>query len=348
MTVRALVIGLGAIGQRHARNLRALLGDDLELAALRSKLGGQIITDDLTIIEGNPDKDCNGGVYTDLEIALATRPDLVLVCTPSNMHIDAACKAIESGAAVFIEKPLSSSMDGVQKLEDLAARNDAVVAVGCQLRFHPALQRLHELIKREVIGEILTVQVEQGEYLPSFHPYEDYRDSYAARRDLGGGVIVTQIHEIDYLYWMFGMPNRVFAVGGQLGNLEIDVEDTATVLLEYPREGKPLAIQIHLDYLQRPPRRTCRIVGTNGVLFLDLRQPLLQWVNIEGKIVEENAFPEHHRTKMFRAELQSFLEASRREHAPEVDLFQAIRTQRIADEIRNSLENHTLQEIADT
>lgn len=345
MTVRAVMIGLGAIGQRHARNLRALLGDDLELAAVRSKRGGKVITDDLTIGDGSPEDDFNGGIYTDLKSALDTRPDLVFVCTPSNMHVEAAIRAVECGAAVFIEKPLSSDMTGVEKLLESARNRNAVVAIGCQLRFHPALRRLRALVESGAIGQILAVHVEQGEYLPSFHPYEDYRESYAARSDLGGGVIVTQIHEIDYLYWLFGMPTRVFAVGGKLGELEIDVEDSVSALFEYSRDERQVAVHVHLDYLQRPPRRTCRIVGTAGVLDLDLRAPLLQHFNANGQIVEENRFPEHDRTRMFRSELTSFLEAARGEHPPEVDLVQAIEALKMAEAMKLSLETKQVHPI---
>src|SRR5204863_1605636 len=100
-----------------------------------------------------------------------------------------------------------------------ARSRDAVVAVGCQLRSHPALRRLHDLLAEGVLGRLIAVHVEQGEYLPGWHSYEDYRQSYAARRELGGGVVLTQIHELDYVHWLFGLPQRVFAVGGRLGSL---------------------------------------------------------------------------------------------------------------------------------
>jgi predicted dehydrogenase len=343
VTTRALVVGLGAIGQRHARNLRALLGDDLVLSALRSRRHNTVIADGLVTGQGTPEDDCNGGVFTDLDAALSQRPDLVFICTPSNMHVETAIAAVEAGAAVFIEKPLSSDLDGVDELAARAKSHQAVVAVGCQLRFHPALQRLRALVDDEAVGRMLAVHIEQAEYLPSFHPYEDYRTSYAARRELGGGVIVTQIHEIDYLQWIFGMPDRLFAVGGRLGDLEVDVEDTASALLEVPFHGSPLAVHLHLDYLQRPPRRTCRVVGTTGVIDVDLRAPRLQWTDNDGTLVESDDFPGHDRTQMFVAETESFLEAYRGEHPPEVGLEYAIATLKIAAAIRMSLEDQSFQ-----
>ena len=100
------------------------------------------------------------------------------------------------------------------------------------MRFHPCLQRLHELVQEKKVGRILSVRAEIGEYLPGWHTYEDYRQMYASRQDLGGGVILSQIHELDYLYWLFGLPRSVYALGGHLSRLEIDVEDTADILME--------------------------------------------------------------------------------------------------------------------
>ena len=199
MTVKALVVGLGAIGQRHARNLRQLLGDELELSAMRSRTGGVVVGDDLTASMGRPDADCDGGVFTDLEEALDQRPDLVLVCNPTSMHLPVARAAVDAGAAVFIEKPLSNNMEGVDELVRLVEDHDAVVAVGCQLRFHPALKQLHRLLQAQALGRLVAAFVEEGEHLLSYHPYEDYRCSYAARHELGGGIVLTQIHELDYI-----------------------------------------------------------------------------------------------------------------------------------------------------
>lgn len=345
MPLKALVIGLGAIGQRHARNLRLLLGEELELAALRSRRAPTVITDQLTAENGDPEADCNGGVFTDLDEALATGPDVVLVCTPSRLHIGPAIAAVRAGAAVFVEKPLSADMTGVDQLVAEARAHDAVVAVGCQLRFHPALRELRVMLRDGAVGTLLAVHVEQAEYLPSFHPYEDYRQSYASRRSLGGGVALTQIHELDYLQWLFGLPRRLFAVGGTLGDLEIDVEDTVSALLECRLDHAPLPVHVHLDYLQRPPRRTCRVVGTEGTISLDLREPLLVRTDNSGNVLEENRFPGHVRARMFTDELRAFLEAARRERPPEVGLDHAVGTLRIAEAMLASMRDGTVQEL---
>jgi predicted dehydrogenase len=343
VTVRALVVGLGSIGQRHARNLRFLLGDELVLSALRSRRSGFVVTDDLSRSEVTPEADCNGGVFYDMNEALGQGPDVVIISNPSSLHLDHANAAMRAGAAVFVEKPISDDLDGLPELERLVRESNGVLAVGCQLRFHPALLQLHQLLDEGVLGRLIAVHVEQGEYLPSYHPYEDYRQSYAARRELGGGVVLTQIHELDYIHWLFGMPSSVFAVGGTIGDLEIDVEDSASALFLHEVNEEPLAVHLHLDYLQQPPRRTCRVTGERGTVAIDLRAPSLTWIDNEGSIVLFDDYPQFSRASLFVDELQHFLSAVRREEEVSVDLAHATGTLRMALAMKESLVTGELQ-----
>lgn len=337
MTLRALVVGLGSIGQRHARNLRTILGDELVLSALRSRRSSPVVSDQLSSIAGNPESDCDGGVFVELAAALAARPDVVIVSNPTSLHLEVASAAVLAGAAVFVEKPIAADLRGIDDLGRLVAERDAVLAVGCQLRFHPALLRLRELLGTGVLGPLVAVHAEQAEYLPSFHPYEDYRLSYAARRELGGGVVLTQIHEIDYLTWIFGIPSSVYAVGGHLSSLEIDVEDVASALFAHDFGGRPLPVHLHLDYLQRPSRRTCRVTGEAGTIDVDLRSPSLRWTDADGETVVLDAYPEFARADMFLAEMRHFLAAVRGEHPVAVDLADGVAALRVAIAVRDSI-----------
>lgn len=345
VTVHALVVGLGSIGQRHARNLRTLLGDELVLSALRSRPSGFVVTDQLDRSEQRPDADCDGGVFFDLDEALAGRPDIVVVSTPTSLHLRFVEAAVLAGSAVFVEKPISHDMDGVAELANLIVDRGATVAVGCQLRFHPSLIDLERLVRQGVPGQLITVDVEQAEYLPSYHPYEDYRSSYAARRDLGGGVLLTQIHELDYLQWLFGVPTRVFAMGGRIGNLEIDVEDSVSALLAQDFQGHPLAVRLHLDYLQRPPRRTCRVVGEDASIHVDLRNPSTTVTDNAGNIVQHDEYPEFSRSELFLKEMSEFLAAARGERSVTVDFAHAVDTLRTASAIRTSMETGQAQDL---
>jgi predicted dehydrogenase len=189
------------------------------------------------------------------------------------------------------------------------------------------------------------VHVEEGEYLPGWHPYEDYRTSYAARRDLGGGVVLTQVHELDYVHWLWGLPRRVFAVGGRLSELDIDVEDTASVLMEHHVDGRPLPVHVHLDYVQRPPRRRCRVVGTEGSVEVDLLAPSLVHTTPAGEAVEH--FPGFERAQLFVEEMRAFLACVAQRTAPPVGLEHAIATLGLALATRRSLVSGQAEDVED-
>ena len=191
----------------------------------------------------------------------------------------------------------------VEELISLVEQKDLVSFVTYQMRFHPCLQRVRVLLEKNAIGRVLAVRAEMGEYMPGWHPWEDYRQSYAAKEEMGGGSLLAQIHEMDYLYWLFGLPKRVFAVGGHLSSLEINVEDVASVLMDC--DGIP--VHLHLDYIQRPPSRTLQIVGDTGKIIVDLRASSLQLYGDDGKIAEATSFEGFDRNQMFIDELRHFL-----------------------------------------
>ncbi|SVD71611.1 uncharacterized protein METZ01_LOCUS424465, partial [marine metagenome] len=238
---KALFIGLGSIGQRHLRNLRRIAGDSIDVIAYRSKRNVPVLSDQMEVIEGVDLSNLyNVHEFDDLDQALAEKPDMVFVTNPTSMHIPVAMKAVEAGCHLFMEKPISHDWRGVEELANLVKRKKRVALVGYQFRFHPVLKQVAEWLDQKRIGRLISAHLFLGEYLPSWHPYEDYRQAHPARKDLGGGVLVTQIHEFDYALWFFGMPQKVYAVGGHLSHLEVDVEDCVTVLMHCHYKGRPL------------------------------------------------------------------------------------------------------------
>ncbi len=283
--MKALFVGLGGIGQRHLRNLRELCGDGVEILAYRVRKNSQVLTDKLQVEQGSSLEEKYGiRVFNDLDAALQVRPTIAFICNPTSYHVPAALACARAGCHLLVEKPLSHDLHGIEELCAVAERNKLICLVAYQMRFHPCLRYAHACLQQKKLGKIIAVRAEVGEYLPSWHSYEDYRQMYASRKDLGGGVIITQIHEIDYLYWFFGMPNRIFALGGRLSSLEIDVEDTASILMEC--DGVPVHLQ--QDYVQRPPSRNLEIIGDEGKLVVDLRNPALQLIRCERKPAGNN------------------------------------------------------------
>jgi predicted dehydrogenase len=257
--VKFLIAGLGSIGKRHLRNLLALGETDVVLyRSRRSPLPEDALRD--------------FSVETDLNIALAHQPQAVIISNPTALHLDVAIPAASAGCSILIEKPVSHSLERMDELTKATDKFASRILVGYQFRFHPGLQRLKQMIDSGVIGKPYSAHAHWGEYLPGWHPWEDYRQGYSARSELGGGVILTLSHPFDYLRWLFGEVETVWALTGRLGNLELDVEDTAEIGLQF---AGGLLANLHLDYNQRPPAHTLEVLGTEGVL---------RWDNADGQV----------------------------------------------------------------
>jgi predicted dehydrogenase len=328
---------LGGIGQRHLRNLRTLIGEDLEVHAHRVRGHDVVLTDGLEV--GGHDLDAAYGIirHTSLEQALAQRPDAAFVCNPTSMHVASAGACVQAGTPVFMEKPVSGDLVDVGALLLAAETNRVPVYVGFQLRFHPGVRRVKELLGVGDLGRVISVHAEIGEYLPNWHRYEDYRTGYAARADLGGGVVATQTHEIDLLYWFFGLPKSVLTVGGKLSDLEVDVEDVASTVMRYEGPQGRFPVLLHQDYVQRQPTRRIKLIGTQRTVSLDLAASRLTVVGTEGTIVEEDEFGGFVRNDMFRSQMEHFLRCVRHEEAPLVDLNDGIQSLRLTVAMKRSL-----------
>lgn len=254
--MKHLIVGFGSIGRRHYRNLKSLGEQDIVL--LRS--GHSTLP--LDEIEGVP-------AESDLDSALAHQPDTVFITNPTGAHMPVALAAARAGCHLFIEKPVSHDLHGLDELKQLVGQHGGQVLVGYQFRFHPGLQRIKAMI--EQIGTPpISARVEWGEYLPNWHPWEDYRQSYSARQALGGGVALTLSHPIDYLHWLLGDLAWVFGVSSHVSSLELDVDDLTEGILRF--DGGTTA-SLHLDYFQRP---------TVHRMSLQWNERRIEWDNRDG------------------------------------------------------------------
>ncbi|PIQ82332.1 MAG: oxidoreductase [Candidatus Omnitrophica bacterium CG11_big_fil_rev_8_21_14_0_20_64_10] len=332
---KLLLVGLGAAGQRHLRNFRTLLPAGTQFLAYRSGQGRTPVLDDrMQPVPGGRLEGVRS--FDSLEAALREKPEAAVIANPTRFHLPAALACARAGCHLLIEKPLSDSLEGLPELAEVVARQGRVATVGYPFRFHPGIRRVRDWLKAGRIGRLLEARLENGEYLPAWHAYEDYRTGYAARRDLGGGALLTQIHELDLALWLFGMPSRLFAVGGRSGELELDVEDTVSALMEIPQGGRPLPVQMHLDYLQKRPVRRLEILGSGGRIRWD-------YPANETVLLPDTGGPERirhdgfERNQMFLAEARDFLEAIGG-GAPAVSLEEGIRGVAVALQLRKSMQ----------
>jgi predicted dehydrogenase len=264
--------------------------------------------------------------FDNLDAALAERPDVVFVTNPNTSHMPGALAAARAGCHLFIENPLSHSLEGVDELIPIVEARHLVAFVAYQFRFHPGLRAIRRLLDAGRLGRLAAAHVVNGEYLPDWHPYEDYRETHPARRDLGGGALRIQTHELDYVLWLLGMPARIYAVGGHLSRLEIDVEDSVSMLLTCTHDGRPVPVHVHLDYLQRPPQRVCKCVCDAGRVRIDYYAKRVEFHDTATGRASVECFEAFDRGDMFREELRHFLACVRGEERPVVDLREGARS----------------------
>jgi predicted dehydrogenase len=264
-------------------------------------------------------------VEADLSEAFLRGLDAVILANPTSLHAKSALLAVQAGCNVLIEKPLSNSLADVEKLEMEVRDRNLVATIGYQFRFHPALQQIKEWLHEEVIGDVVSARAVWGEYLPAWQPWRDYRTSYSANAHLGGGVVLTLSHPIDYLRWFLGDVARVSAVTARRSGLELDVEDTAQLHLEF--ESGVIA-SVSLDYIQRPSTHHLTIVGRQGVI---------RWDNADGVAILEGPHrrsiappPEHfERNDLFVSELTHFFDCIEGREQPMCPLKDAEQTLRV-------------------
>ncbi|MFA5839254.1 MAG: Gfo/Idh/MocA family oxidoreductase [Candidatus Margulisiibacteriota bacterium] len=257
--MKYVIAGLGSIGRRHLKNLVVLGESDIVL--LRNNLSSLPAEE----LQQYP-------VVTSIEAALALNPDAFIISNPSALHLDVAIPAAKAGCHILLEKPISNSLEKIDKLQAALLQGQGKLLVGFQFRFHPTLKIASQLILNGEIGRPVSICARWGEYLPDMHPWEDYKSSYAARPDLGGGVVLTLCHPFDYLNWLLGKPTVEWACAENRGDLGIAVEDTAEAILRFPNGALGV---LQLNYLQKPPTHTLEIVGTEGTI---------GWNNTDGKL----------------------------------------------------------------
>lgn len=329
--LKVLMAGLGSIGQRHVRNLRAVLGDDVDILAYRRRKSSPVLNPNMTVRAGAVLEDeYRIRSFDDLDAALAEKPDAVFITNPNSLHLEVALAAANAGAHLFIEKPIADEMDGIDELIRLVDEKKLVAFVAYQFRFHPGLQLIKDMIDSGKLGRLVHGHVVNGEWLPGWHPYEDYRETHPARRELGGGCLRIQTHEFDYALWLFGQARRVFAVGGHLSDLDVNVEDSVSVLMDCAYEGRPLPVHIHLDYLQRPPQRVCEVIGDAGKVRYDYYTDTITYHNTQTQVTETYRFDKFDRNQMFIGELEHFLACIRGETTSLIDLREGVRSMHMA------------------
>jgi predicted dehydrogenase len=293
--MRALVIGGGSIGSRHLRNLQGLGIGPLGVVEPSEGRRRMIAREDLSFFDV-------------LQQGLAWRPAFAVVASPTALHAAQALQVAAAGCHLFVEKPLSHALDGVDELVQTAKRRGLVTLVGCNMRFHPGPAAIHGLLAERAIGTVLAARLHTGSYLPAWRAGQDYRDSYSASPEHGGAVLDC-IHEIDLALWYFGPARLAAGVVRPASSLGLETDGLAELLLEH--DSGALA-SVHLNFVQRDYRRTCQVIGSEGTIAWDFHDGRVILHDIGGQPAQILCQPERWQVNdMYRDEMAHFVESVR-------------------------------------
>ncbi len=286
-SIKVLVVGAGSIGRRHIANLLNL-GVEVSCYSYR---GGSVY---------------GAEPVTDLQAALQSDFDAVVIANKTDQHMDVAIRAAYEGKHLFIEKPIATSLAGSEELQNIVQQSSLVVEAGFMLRLHPNLLWIKQSLEQGVLGDVMYLSASVGQWLPDWRPESDYRTSYSAFRNSGGGVIFDLIHELDLVYWLTGEIAEVSAMTRNVESLAIETEAIAQVGL---RLKSGVLAQVHLDYVRPAYSRRLEIVGARGILSWDYLSNKVFLTREDGtQELVHSASVGFERNNMFQSHMALFLD----------------------------------------
>ena len=289
--LKALIVGYGSIGKRHIQNL--LNYSRIEIIVCSTRKQDSFLKKNHCL------------VIKSLKKCIKENPDFAIISNVSSSHVKTALELANAGIHLFIEKPLSDNETGIKKLQNIVKKKKLITLMGCHLRFHPCLIKIKEILEKKKIGRVLVVQAENSSFLPDWHPDQNYRQSYAAKKELGGGVLLTSIHELDYLYWLFGKVNNVFSITEKISDLQLSANDLSSILIKFKSGATG---EIHLDFFQRLRIRECKIIGTKGIIHCDLNLNKVKLYNqTTKKYTVKLNLKKYNQNEAYNKELEHFI-----------------------------------------
>lgn len=292
--MRIAALGCGSIGRRHLRNLHSLGYTDLlafdPILSVREAVSNEL------------------GIQSvgTLEQVWAQAPDVVLITAPSNLHVSLALSAARHGCHLFIEKPLSHSLDGLYALEKEVKQHKLVTMVACNMRFHPGPAMVKKLIEEKAVGKVIASRIQTGSYLPNWRPWQDYRQSYSASPEWGGAIFDC-IHEIDLALWYFGQAKVLGSAYLSAKQIGLETDGVAEIILQH---HSGILSNVHLNFVQRDYRRTCQVIGAEGTIYWNESSHEVRVYGKDGKLSDSVSQPDSWEdNQMYVDELVHFLQA---------------------------------------
>ena len=293
--LRIALLGSGSIGQRHLANLCELTPNrELDISVYDASAQAS---------QAAADKHHVHAAAT-LEDLWERQPNVVFICTPSNLHTPFALSAAQMGAALFIEKPVAHNLQCLDELNALVAQRQLVNLVGCNMRFHPGPAQIKTWLVSDLIGEVLSARLHTGSYLPNWRPHQDYRAGYGAS-PVHGGALLDCIHELDIALWLLGPAILHSSLVRPATSLGLQTDGMAELLLTH--DSGPIS-SVHLNFVQRNYQRRIEIIGSEGTLAWDFNTGETRHYDAFGKAARIVRQPTDWQVnQMYRDELAYFL-----------------------------------------
>jgi len=330
---RILIVGYGSIGQRHLRIVRESL-PDAKIMVFRHKPTTHI------------PKMANL-VTSSMDDVRSFAPEAAIIANPAPFHLQIAKSLVDMGCHLLIEKPISDKSCSVDDLLETARAAGVICQVGYNLRYLPSLSRFRDLISERLVGQPLSVRCEIGQYLPNWRPGTDYRASVSARSDLGGGALLELSHEIDYLRWIFGEVEWVRSWVGNVGDLDIDVEDTAHLVLGLRSKelSNTVVATLNIDFIRHDTTRICTVIGADGSLRWNGLTGVIDTYKSGSNGWNEYVVIPHQRDDSYQAQWGDFLTSIADRKEPLVDGMAGLAILKIIEAAKASSHNNGAQEM---
>jgi len=279
--INILFFGLGSIGQRHLRNLKKLLKNNVNFYAYRKTKNVPLLNSHGNKTNGNIEEKFKISLISNLNFVESHNIDIVFITNPSSLHLDTVLKLKKlRNAYIFIEKPIDASLKKNKIFLQHVKKNKLQVFVGYNMRFHSGYEKLKSILKKgNIFKEIYYVIFKCSENIKDHHSYEDYKVSYAAQKKLGGGVSLTNIHEIDMMLDLFGNAKILRSYKDKLSRFNLNVDDFSLSFYKNYFLGKKLVSLIILDFIQSNKERYIKVVAKGGEIYLDLNKFTLKIIN---------------------------------------------------------------------
>ncbi|MEW6600337.1 MAG: Gfo/Idh/MocA family oxidoreductase [Nitrospirota bacterium] len=315
--MNALVIGCGSIGRRHISNLIA--SDRVNRII--------VLTQNRKCAKGLEDS----GKLVMVSSLSGVSADFAVIANETAKHIETAVQLAEKNIDLFIEKPLSHNLDGADMLKSLAVKKGLKIFIGYNLRFLGIMRYIKEQVDGKSLGDLYFSKIEVGQYLPLWRTGTDYRDSYSASRERGGGVALDLSHELDYMRYIFGDPVNWKVMRSRTGSLDMDAEDIFEGLYLF---GNNFVCNVHMDCLQENAKRSIRIEGSRGALTCDFIGKELTVSSQSGRtVINDPVLFDVHET--YKTEMDSFMDVIEKRVEPAITIEDGIAVLRLIEDEGN-------------